>query len=153
MIPQARFVMIGDGELRDSLQKLALRLGIGDHILFAGYRADATHLLAACDCLALPSLWEGLSYVMLESMVSAVPIIVTDIPAFSVVEPDITGLVVPPRDPLALSGAINRLLTDPSLAARLGANARSMVLARYNLAEQIGRVERLYDEVASRERP
>ena len=144
-VPQARIVLVGDGELRHALERQAEGLGVADHVLFAGYQPDAMALMPAFDCLALPSLWEGLSFVLLEALAAGVPAVVTRIPGMEGLTDGETALIVPPRDASALAAALVRLLTDRALAARLGEAGRALVVSRYDLAQQVRKVERLYE--------
>ena len=103
------------------LRAEAERLGVADRVVFAGYRDDVPALLAGCDVVCLPSRDEGLPLVLLEAMAQRKPVVATPVggTAELVVDGE-TGLLVPPGDPEALADALNRILTDPSLARRLG---------------------------------
>jgi glycosyltransferase involved in cell wall biosynthesis len=147
-VPQARIVLIGDGELRHALERLAEGLGVADRVLFVGYRPDATALMPAFDGLVLPSLWEGLSFVLLEALAAGVPAVVTRIPGMEMLADGETALIVPPHDADALAAAVVRLLTDRALAARLGEAGRALVVSRYDLTQQVRKVERLYETLA-----
>ncbi len=149
-IPQARIVLVGDGELRHALERQAEGLGVADRVLFAGYRPDAAALMPAFDCLAFPSLWEGLSFVLLEALAAGVPAVVTRIPGMEMLADGETALIVPPRDAGALAAAVVRLLTDRALAARLGEAGRALVVSRYDLAQQVRQLERLYEALAGK---
>ncbi|MCC7355973.1 MAG: glycosyltransferase family 4 protein [Anaerolineae bacterium] len=148
-VPQARLVLVGDGELRPTLEQQAASLGLAGRVLFAGYRPHAAALIPAFDCLALPSLWEGLSFVLLDALAAGVPAVVTRIPGTEMIADGETALIVPPCDAGALAAAIARLLTDQALAARLGEAGRALVVSRYDLAQQVRKVEQLYEMVTS----
>jgi glycosyltransferase involved in cell wall biosynthesis len=152
-VPQAYIVLVGSGELRPSLEREARRRGVAERVLFAGYRPGAAALASAFDCLALPSLWEGCPYALLEAMSAGVPAVVTRIPGLEMIVDGENGLVVPPRDARALAEAIVRLLTDRPLAARLAEAGRSLVLSRYGLARQMRQTEELYERVAALAHP
>lgn len=124
-VPEARLAVLGDGELRPSLQTQAAELEIADRVHFLGYRDDAAALTAQFDVAVIPSLWEGFGLVCLEAMAASRPVVASRVSAIPeiVVDGD-TGLLVPPRDPDALAAAIVRLLADPDLARQMGARGR-----------------------------
>jgi len=76
--PQACFVLVGEGPLRQSIEAEAARLGIRDRVLFTGVRVDVPRLLLACDLFLLPSLYEGLPLVGLEAQAAGLPIVLSD---------------------------------------------------------------------------
>ncbi len=119
--PQARFVLAGEGALRQTLQDQAHSLGIADAVIFTGFRADATDILAASDLCVLPSLAEPFGLVLLEAMALSKPIVATRAGGpLEIVLDEETGLLVPPADPDALAQGIERLLANPSLAQNMG---------------------------------
>ncbi len=141
----ARFVLIGDGGLDARLRSLTKQLGIAENVVFAGHRADAAGLYAAMDLYVQPSLWEGLSYSVLEAMGGGLPVVATDISGNTdVVKDGVTGLVVPPRDAQAIAEAVRLLLDDVERRRELGRTARELVLSRHNLADFIEAIADLY---------
>lgn len=149
-MPDTHFVLLGDGEERQRLETQAAALGISERVHFTGYRDDAANLIATFDCLALPSLWEGLSYALLEAYAAGVPVVATHIPGMEIVEEGDSGLIVPPRNPDALAQAILLLLGDASLRRRMGRAGRELVCTRFHLDQRIRKLERLYEMVALR---
>ena len=102
--PAARVVLIGDGELRGSLEAEAADLGIAHALTFVGARPDAGALYPAMDLFVLPSLWEGLPTVVLESMAAGVAVVTTDIPGtHDLIQEGTTGWLAPPADPAGLA--------------------------------------------------
>jgi len=135
--PDAHFLFIGDGGLRDSLQCQVEQAGLSDNIHFLGVRDDVPDLLAAADLFVLPSLWEGLSVALLEAMAAGKPIVATAISGtVQALTNDETGLAVPPRDSQALADAITKLLADPALAQRLGEAAKQYVILTFSAQKQ-----------------
>src|SRR4029453_11595231 len=115
-IPDATFVLAGDGPLRSELEVRARELGIAGRCLFLGERADVPDLLAAADLFVLPSLFEGLPVSILEAMAAGRPVVATAIGGTDeVVTTEQTGLLVPPRDPVAIAAAIRGLRAEPAL--------------------------------------
>lgn len=162
-VPEARLLVVGEGSRREALEAQAARLGLlgrpgspragsrgvaGDaRVVFTGRRDDIPAVVAALDVAVLPSYREAQGVSLLEAMALARPIVASEvggIPEF--VEHEVTGLLVPPRDPDALAGAITRLLRDHPLADTLGRHARELVRERYCVDVMVRRVEDLYEE-------
>lgn len=115
----------GDGPLHASLQKLVRDKNLEKNIIFLGYTSSIYEWLTVCDFLILPSLWEGLPRSVLEAMNMSKAVIATDIAGTNeAVIADFNGLLVPAKDSSALSKAILRFLTDPSLREKLLRGAR-----------------------------
>jgi glycosyltransferase involved in cell wall biosynthesis len=142
--PGVRFVLIGDGELRASLQALAARLGIAEQVLFAGLRPNAELYYPAMDLFVLPSIWEGLPTVVLESMASGVSVVASDIAGVrELVQAGATGWLAPPANPGALAKAILDALARPDKRAEFAERAAREVLPNYTLE----RVARGYEDL------
>jgi glycosyltransferase involved in cell wall biosynthesis len=147
-VPDATFVLAGDGPLRTELERRARELGIADRCVFLGHRSDVPDLLAAADLLVLPSLFEGLPVSVLEARAAQRPVVATAIGGTDeAVTHEVTGLLVPPRDPSALASAIRRLRADPALAQRLTAAGRERVERDFSSVVTARNVMRIYDEV------
>jgi glycosyltransferase involved in cell wall biosynthesis len=146
-VPDATFVFAGDGPLRAELEAQAGALGIADRCVFLGFRSDVPDLLAAADLLVLPSLYEGLPVSVLEAMAAERPVVATAIGGTDeAITSEQSGLLVPPRDPIALASAIRRLQADPTLARRLAAAGRARVEREFSSEVTAGHVMRIYDE-------
>lgn len=113
-----------------------------------GYRDDVPALLAASHIACLPSHREGLPRFLLEAGACGRPVVASDVAGCrEIVEPGVGGLLVPPRDPVALAEALARLLDDPPLRARMGAAARARVLAAFTEDVVIRQFLDLYREL------
>jgi glycosyltransferase involved in cell wall biosynthesis len=158
--PDARFLIVGDGATdcgkkvlpdctyKEELERLAARLGLGQRVVFTGFRLDTPDLLAELAVSVLPSLSEGLSNVLLESMAAGVPVVATRVGGNpEAVEENVTGLLVPPRDSAALALAICQLLEDPKLSARFGQAGKERVARYFSLEHMVQETERLYQEL------
>lgn len=133
--PNAHLVIAGDGELLHELKHQAADLEISERTHFLGWRSDIAQLLMAYDLFLMPSLWEGFGLVALEAMGKRLPVIASDISALpEVVVHQETGLLVPPKDPLALADAIRSLATDRSLRAHMGLVAEDRVESHFSVA-------------------
>jgi glycosyltransferase involved in cell wall biosynthesis len=136
-LPNAHFLFVGDGELRDSLRAQTETLGVSEHIHFLGIRDAVPDILAAADIFILPSLWEGLSIALLEAMASAKPIVATAVSGTTqVMIPGETGVVVPPGDSRALAEAILQVSSNPEQAQVMGQAARQHVAAHFSAQKQ-----------------
>lgn len=146
--PQARFLLVGDGEMRPALEEQARALGLGDRITFTGFREDVPSLLAGMDVFVLPSLNEGMGRVLVMAMALGKPIVATRVGGIPELLGDgEAGLLVPPGDPAALAEAISALLQDPSRAQALGEAGRRRA-PRYSAEAMVASLTKLYHEVA-----
>lgn len=149
----ARFVLVGDGEDRPMLEALCRELGLGDRVVFTGFRADVPELLNALDVFVLPSLWEGLPIALLEAMAVGVPVIASAVDGSAeVVQPGTTGLLIPPQDVPLLVEAMERLLETPPMARRLARAGLERVRRLYTLEAMVRSTERLYSELLAAKR-
>jgi glycosyltransferase involved in cell wall biosynthesis len=147
--PGTQLAVVGEGPERESLARLARARGVGEAVVFAGFRPDAPRLLPAFDVLAVPSRREGAPLVTLEAMAAGVPVVASAIPGIDEQITDgVEGLLVPPDDPPALAAALARVLDDRALAARLGEAGRRRVRAAYDVRDTVARTLALYHEVA-----
>lgn len=151
---RARAVIVGEGPLRGELESLAGITGVAERIRFAG-NASADELAAlynACDVFALPSVTraEAFGMVQIEAMACRKPVICTDLPSGVpwVNQHGVTGLVVPPGDPEALARAIDTLLSDPVLRARMGEAGRQRVEREFSIGRLVEQTTSLYRAVA-----
>jgi len=149
-VPNAVFVLLGDGPEQSALEAQASALGVRNRVVFLGYRQDVPDLLACADLLVLPSLFEGLPLSVLEAMAAGKPVIATDVGGTSeVIEPEQTGLLVPPANPGALAGAIRRVLFDRRLAERLALTGKARVRDEFSAATMVQSVTQIYEDVLS----
>ena len=143
--PAARFMIIGDGPERQALMEQAQRSSIADRVIFTGFRSDTAQILPQLTMSVLSSLTEGLSNTLLESMGAGVPVVATRVGGNTeIVAEGITGLLVPPRDPVSLKQAICRVLEDPVLAARMGNAGRQRILRQFSVENTVRETETLY---------
>jgi glycosyltransferase involved in cell wall biosynthesis len=128
--PEVVGVWVGGGEL--AAPTAARAQSAGRSVLLAGDRADARQLMPAFDVFALPSLYEGLPTAVAEAMASGVPVVATAVNAVAdLVEPGVTGVLVPPAQPEMLASAIRFVLDSPADRARMAAAAKTRIGVRY----------------------
>jgi glycosyltransferase involved in cell wall biosynthesis len=146
--PDVRFLVAGDGGSRKELEDRACRLGLGPRIVFAGFRSDVRELLSEAAISVLPSLSEGTSNTLLESMAAGIPVIATRVGGNpEVIEDGVSGLLVPPRDSAAIAAAMIRLLEDEDLALRLGQAGMRRVSELFSLSGSVQQTEHLYQRL------
>lgn len=141
--------IVGNGPLKDDLEKKAAALGIGHAVHFAGERLQVGPFFDRAGCFILPSRSEGMPNVILEAMASGLPVIATAVGGI----PDIihhgrNGLLIGPDDAGALAGAVSQLLADPGLGGRLGRQAREDARERYAIDRIADAYLRLYAAIS-----
>jgi glycosyltransferase involved in cell wall biosynthesis len=142
-------VIAGDGPCRPGLERQIARLGIAENVHLLGPRTDVDQILARVDVGALSSEYEGSPLFVFECRAARVPLVATAVPGVTeLVESGHNGLLVPPRDPRALAGAIERVLTDRELAERLAEGA-AKDLHRFEIATVAGRFADLYEQLVA----
>ncbi|HYU19733.1 MAG TPA: glycosyltransferase family 4 protein [Chloroflexota bacterium] len=147
--PESYFLVIGDGERRAELERLAGQLGLGSSVRFLGWRGDMKRVYADLDVVALSSNNEGSPVALIEAMAAARPVVATRVGGVGeVVQDGRTGLLVPPREPDALARGILELLRAPERAEQLGQAGRQRVYPRYAASRLVADVERLYLDLA-----
>jgi L-malate glycosyltransferase len=143
--PEVSFSIAGEGPERPMLERLAREIGLAKSLNLHGSISDVPGFLAGLDVAVLPSLSEGMSNALLEYMAAGRAIVATTVGNnVNMIEDGVTGLLVPPNEPIALAGAIDRLLNDPRMARRLGATARGRVEDEYSRKVMVRRFESFY---------
>ena len=140
LVPEADFVVVGDGELRGELERMA-----GENVRLLGERADVPELLGSFAVFAFPSLFEGLCLAVIEAQAAGVPVVATPVGGIreTVVDGE-TGLLVPTRNPAALAAAVRRLLEDRPAAEAMAAEAKRRVRERFSVERMVEETLRLY---------
>jgi glycosyltransferase involved in cell wall biosynthesis len=142
--PAAKFFLVGEGPLRQSLEAQAAQLGLGDRFVFVGFARDVAAVLSAFDLSVFPSLWEGTPLTAFEALASAKPIIATDADGLlDILTDGRDARIVPKRDGRALAEAIIDLMDRPDERARLAA-AASVTAQRYDITAFVRKMEQLY---------
>ena len=124
-------VIAGRGRLESDLRDDVSDQGLGEFVHLVGTRRDARELMAVADVFALSSHWEGLPVSLLEAMIAAAPVVVTEVGDIGRVVDEHTGWIVEPGRPDALAAAIAEALDDPLLAARRAEAGAARVAADY----------------------
>ena len=150
-IPEAKFLIVGEGPLRRELGVLTRKLGVNERVIFTGFRNDIRDVLATIDVLVVPSLLEGFPMITLEAMAMAKPIVATAINGITEqVANGEDGIFVPPRDSAALANAIIRLLSDRKSAQIMGMLGRKKVEQEFSVERMVSETEKVYMALLNR---
>lgn len=150
---EARLTIVGEGPMREKWEALSRALGLADRVVFVGEveDADLSGWYQQADLFVLPAnaRAEAFGTVLLEAMASGLPCITTEVGTGTswVVQNGVTGLVVPPRNPEALAGAIRQLLTDPDARWRMGQRGQQRVRQEFSQQRMVQSVMDLYQEI------
>ena len=148
----ARFLIVGDGELRQTLEASATTLGIRDRVLFLGWRADLDRVYADVNAVVLTSRNEGSPVALIEAMASGRPVVSTRAGGVAELVGE-AGLLRDIDDSDGLAADVMRLIDDPNLARRLGEAGRAKVVPLYSQERLLADIDRLYAQCLAERRP
>lgn len=147
-IPDVKFLLIGDGSLRPSLERKVKAWGLEGHVLFLGWQEDVAGYLEALDVLVMPSLNEGVGLSVLEAQAVGVPVVASRVGGIpEVVRDKETGILFAPGDPAACAEAVIALLQNEDLRRRFGAAGRAWVRENFSAERMVCGFEALYRDV------
>jgi glycosyltransferase involved in cell wall biosynthesis len=147
-VPEAKFLLIGDGALRRKSENLIRRLKLQRDIRLLGWRRDIADIMRALDVFVLTSLWEGTPLVFLEALASGLPIVATRVDGGpEIVKDQINGFLVPPRDHKMLAEKIITLLSQKQLRQKMGQAGWQMMDKSFDVSTMIKRTEEVYLEI------
>jgi glycosyltransferase involved in cell wall biosynthesis len=149
--PKMRFVVIGDGSLRETLEQQAQSLGIESDVIFSGGRRDPEYFYPALDIVALTSLNEGTPLTLIEAMANARPVIATAVGGVVDLIAEDRGICVPRGDEAAFAAALQRLAADTQLQKELGARGLEFVQRVYRKERLVEDIKRLYGDLLNQE--
>ena len=145
--PEARFLVVGDGDLLAPLKAQAKNLGISEQVVFAGHRKNVPEILAATDVLCISSNYEGTPLVLFEAMAAGKAVVSTAVDGCKeVIQDKKNGLLVPPGDPEQLGQALIKVIEDVPLRGRLE-KAAQVSSKRYDISECMRLMQQIYDDV------
>jgi glycosyltransferase involved in cell wall biosynthesis len=147
-MPEARFLIVGDGPTRSAVEGLVAAAQLDDSVRFTGVRSDAREIIARAQIVAFSSDWEGLSVVALEALAAGTPVVSTDVEGMRELFDSGAGALVPLDDGSALGGRIAELLQDDAARERMGEIGREEVRRRFSVALMLDSYEALYEELA-----
>ena len=150
-IPDARFVILGEGELRDALERQVRDHHLEKHVLLPGFRTDVLGCIKGFDLFAMSSVTEGLGTSLLDAMACSRAIVATRVGGIpEVVEDGLHGHLVPPRDHASMAQAIVRLLKDERARQRMGEAGFRRVNERFTVDRMVVETAAVYARVAGR---
>ena len=148
-VPNAKFLIVGDGPMRPEIERLIRELDLDDCVVLTGSRSDVPDILRAIDVFVLSSYTvECFPNALLEAMAAGRPAVCTAVGGVPemIVEPT-TGYLVPPRDPDALADRLVHILSDSELAHRMGRAARARVETLFSLRASVAATEHALEEL------
>ncbi len=152
-LPEARLLVVGDGDEMDALRDQAAAAGLGGAILFTGYREDVAELLALADLFAHPTVFDALPTVVIEAMAAGLPVVASRVGGVpDMVRDGIEGRLVPPDDAPALAEAIIALLADSEARAVASRAARTRAWETFSLEGQVAELGEIYDALIAQGR-
>lgn len=149
-IPEVRFLLVGEGELRPAIELQIKDLYLGRNVILTGFRSDIPRLLAAMDIVVLASHLEGLGTSLLDAMAMARPVVATRVGGIpEMVMDGMTGRLVPPRDPVALAESLIDLIRQPDERRRMGLAGRARMLEKFSAEAMVAATESVYKNILS----
>jgi glycosyltransferase involved in cell wall biosynthesis len=150
-VPDARFVILGEGELREHLEKQVRDHHLEKHVLLPGFRMDVLGCLKGFDLFVMSSVTEGLGTSLLDAMACARPIVATTAGGIpEVVQDGETGVLVPPRDARAMASAIVALLKDPERRRTMGEAGLNRLRGQFTVERMVAGTAQVYARVAGK---
>jgi len=150
VIPESKFLIIGEGKERQNLERLADNLGIKGRVIFLGERNDISELVNLFNVAVLSSRMESFPIALLEYMACSKPIIATDVGGNSeIIKDGETGVLVSPEDHSALAGAIIKLLNNEDMARKIGQTARKTLENKFSLGYMTEKIQKFFMDINS----
>ncbi|NOG84882.1 MAG: glycosyltransferase family 1 protein [Candidatus Scalindua sp. SCAELEC01] len=149
VIPQAKFLFVGDGPQRQRLEQEIIVLELENNVSLLGARTDIAEILFCIDLFLLPSINEGFGIVLVEAMAMGKPIVATNVGGIpEIVKDGTTGILVSPKDDEALSSSIIKLHKNPGLALKMGQAGYRRAKRLFDIESTVLKYEELYLELA-----
>jgi glycosyltransferase involved in cell wall biosynthesis len=137
-LPRLRFILFGKGPLEKNLRTMCRDLGVGDKVIFAGFRDDLDRIMGCLDLLIHPALMEGLGVSLLQAAAAGVPIVGTRVGGIpEIVRDGVNGYLVSPADPHSITEASVRILSDFELARQMGINGNKLVEEHFSIDSMV----------------
>jgi len=153
-MPDIKFMIVGDGVLKDSLKAASKELGIEDRVIFTGWRNDVVSIMSIMDIYALCSLTEAHNISVMEALSLEKPVIGSDIDGIreSVIHEQ-TGILFPTDDLQSFVTAVLRLIYNPSLRKKMGSKGRQFIEGHYSIKEVAAKTAKLYSQIYYKKLP
>jgi glycosyltransferase involved in cell wall biosynthesis len=151
--PATKFLVAGEGSLRNEMEERARKLGISDRVIFAGWREDVPDMISIMDVVVQPSLNEAVGIALVEAQAQGVAVVATNVGGIpEAVVDGRTGILVPPSDAEALAEAVMELLSDGTKRAGMGAAGRAWVQDKFRAETMAEKTSALYMELLEKKR-
>ena len=149
-IPNAHYLIVGDGAYGASLQDLVATLSIQDCVTFAGHRTDIPALLACSDLFVLPTLKDALPTVLIEALAAEKPVVASAVGGVpEIIENEVNGLLVPPDDPSSLAKACLQIMKNKEQTKQIILAGSEIVQQRFSIDVQIEKLRKVYEELST----
>ena len=150
-IPDARFLIVGDGPQKAELEYRIKQLGLSSRFIFAGTRGDVPAILSALDLFVLPSLSEALGIAVIEALLMQVPVVATNVGGVpEIVKSGEIGLLVPPKDPIRLGEAIAYMHSNRDEASTMAQAGERRVREMFEISRLAQKQVGLYEMLLAR---
>ncbi len=147
-VPDARFAILGNGELREALERQIREHHLERHVFLAGHREDVIEMTKAFDVFVMSSIHEGMCTALVDAMAAGKPSVATAVGGIpEVVSDGETGFLVPPRNPGLLAARIIELLKDDGLRACMGAAALTRARAAFSVTQMVKATAAAYERL------
>jgi len=148
IVPESRFLLIGDGILRKKIEAQITKLDLSKKIILTGWRRDIPKILSTIDVFLLTSLWEGVPISVLEAMAASKPVVATHTGGIEeVITSGVNGYLVSARNVVSLSERIIMLLANEKLREQIGENARKSLDSRFSQENMLRDTSLLYQTI------
>lgn len=147
-VPEARFLIVGEGPRRESIERSIQAAGLEDRVRLTGQRSDAREIIARSQVLVFSSEWEGLSIAALEALAAGTPVVSTDVQGMRELLAGGAGAIVPLDDGTELGRRIAALLANQAEQAEMGRAGRELIEREFSLNDMVESYERLYETLA-----
>lgn len=152
-VPDSRFMIVGDGPLRDSLERMAAELGIADRMIWTGWISDVPACMQLLDVLVISSISEGFGYNVLEGMAAARAVVATRVSEIPrLIDDGDSGLLVDLDDVQSLARSVTELLQHDEKRAAIGTQAKRAVADKFPLQQEGTQTLQVYEELANERR-
>ncbi|MBN3040677.1 MAG: glycosyltransferase family 4 protein [Candidatus Omnitrophica bacterium] len=142
------FLIVGEGSLRKSLERMSKALNLADDVLFLGWREDALEIISGLDILVQPSLNEAVGRTLLEAQAQGIPVVASSVGGIpEIVKDNISGCLVPAKDVEALSEAIYNLLDNARAREAISQGARQWIRDNFSSKKMMQRINEIYDRL------
>lgn len=150
IIPNAHYLIVGDGAYGASLRDLVATFNIQNRVTFAGHRTDIPALLACSDLFVLPTLKDALPTVLIEALAAEKPIVASDVGGVpEIIENEVNGLLVPPDDPSSLAKACLQMMKNQEQTKQIILAGSEIVKQRFSIDVQIEKLSKVYEELST----